>query len=475
MLKIATLVFGTAALGATLFAGRQLSHPHDGRFELASDNSVTTEGATTLKIQAPIASLTLETSNTGRLSVHGVRWTKDPSSEAGKKWMSGVTKVSHDHDLLVVEDTVDGDHSMKNLKGNFNGGLDLHITAPRGLKVKLELGVGNALTSGNYNSVNLSVGAGQMTGKFDLSGGTPSSVNVGAGEVKLDLPSGTNLDLTTATGVGEISGIPGSSKKTEGIHLGDRRSVKVGAGGTSLSVHVGAGSITINSASSVTAMTTADRFSDTEKGSREEHLWSGDVDASISSDPIKGDSLDELGPQIEAALAQVQPEIDRAMKETQPQIDKAMAQVGPEVDRALREAQPEIDKALADIGPEIQRALKDAKPEMDRDLANVGPEIERAMKEARQEMAKAQKERRRALQEAGPEIDRAMKEAERSLDEAARELDREGIKHDHFDQSIRKSVQEALRSARAAVRESMKAARKAIDEAKKTRDDREDD
>jgi DUF4097 and DUF4098 domain-containing protein YvlB len=76
------------------------------------------------------------------------------------------------------------------------------------------------------------------------------------------------------------------------------------------------------------------------------------------------------------ALAQVQPNIDRAVAD-------AMRDAGPEIDRAL-------DESMREVGPEIDRAVGDA-------MRDAGPEIDRAVDEA--------------MREVGPEIDRALDEA----------------------------------------------------------------
>jgi ElaB/YqjD/DUF883 family membrane-anchored ribosome-binding protein len=457
MLKTLSIVIGTAALGATLFAGRQVSRSSDGRIERTSDSSVSCEGAKNLKIQLPVASLVLDTTNNERLSVHAVRWTKDPESEAGKKWMRSSLNVTHDGDHLNVTDSSDGDHSVTGLKGHFNGGLDIHISIPRGLNVQLNQGVGETKTNGDYRSIDLGLGAGHVVGKFRLTGTDNSMVRVGAGQIELDLPRGSNLDVTTNAGVGEITGIPGRSKPATGIHLGDKRAARLGSGGTSLSVHVGAGSIVIHSDADVhaLAMTETDALK-ADQAFQELHL-----------DPDMNGSMDNLGAQIEAATAHIEPDVNEALEKAMPEVDRELAEVGPEVERALKEAQPEIDKALAEVGPQVDEALRKAKPEMDRELANIGPEIRRAMKEAQREMQKGRKEREKALREARPEIEKAMKEAQKALDDATRELDKSGLGHGEMSDSIRKTVAEALKAARSAMRESMKEARKAIEDAKK--------
>ena len=101
MLKIISIVFGTAALGATLLAGRTIALAQSHRTEKASDSSVSADGATVLRLKVPIASIVLETGNMSNLSVHAVRWTKTPDSPAGKQWMSeAVLSVARSGDVL---------------------------------------------------------------------------------------------------------------------------------------------------------------------------------------------------------------------------------------------------------------------------------------------------------------------------------------------------------------------------------------
>jgi gas vesicle protein len=360
------------------------------------------------------------------------------------------------------------------VKGNFNGGLELHVSVPRGLAVKMEVGVGTAKTNGDYRSVDFSIGAGDFVGRFDLTGRGSSEVHVGAGRVELNIPRGANLDVNTATGVGDVTGLPATQEDTKGLHIGDRRAARFGNGGASLSVHVGAGAIVINSSSNPKALPSESADTDIDQGAREQSLWSGDVDSNMSMDLDPDKTLAVIGPTVDRAIALSNAEVDQAMKQCKPEMDQDLANVGPEVARALKEVQPEIDRALAEVGPDVDRALKQNRPEIDRELAKIGPEIAKAMKEMRPQIEQARKEQMRELQKMRPEIEQAMKEAEKAIDEAARELGKEGGDHSTLEKSVRKAILDALKSAREAMKEAKSAAQKAVQDAKKHSADDED-
>lgn len=480
MLKLVYIFIGIGAVGAGLVTAQLAVHRQDGRTERTYDDAVSASGARTLDIQAPVAAVEIETGRFPELSVHAVRWTKTPETSAAKHWMSdGRFSVTRSGDVVSVRDQFGSDSRRNDLEGNFHGGLEIHVKAPEGMRLDVHVGAGSVKPRGDLQSVDIHVGAGAVEGRFRIAGS--SEVHVGAGEVELAVPASENLDVDAHAGVGSIVGLPESGTRSDRIHIGDNRSGRFGSGGSSLSIHVGAGKIQIDSPSAAKNLSMSDsgtrelRLDSEDSAANSAHFDVPDVGPIVSqalADSNRALSQAGAGRQDDDDLSDIGPAIEEAMKSIGPVLDKTLSQIGPDIDEAMRQARPEMDRDLAKIGPDIDEAMRRAQPDMDRDLAKIGPEIRRAMEKIRPEIERARREVRHNLDKQMPEIEKAMKQAQAEIDKASRDID---SSHDKdLDKPTREGIRASLNAAREAIRQSMAAARKAIEEAKRDLDNDKD-
>lgn len=295
------------------------------------------------------------------------------------------------------------------------------IHAPSDLAAKLDVSAGEAQVQGRFRSLEAGIGAGKLTSDFVQCKGDVV-LHVGAGEVDAKIPAGANTDVKADVAMGEITGLPSGAKRESGLHFGDHRHGKTGQGDSKLNIHVGAGSIKVESRDRILASTNVDteQAADDESieiiENRDDYGIGKSVDASVRAalaatrDALRNTNIDT---KIELGDLKIDDLGD--LKGLDADLAKELAKIGPEIERAMKTAQPEIEKAMKSIGPEIERAMKDAKPDFDRAMKAMHPEIEKAIKMAKLEIAKAMKSVK-------PEVDRALREALKEIEKAEKEL-----------------------------------------------------
>ena len=434
MLKVSLFLISMGAVGATLLGSKPQPTPVNDSDQKTANLQVSPANASKLEVSVPLGEVLLVADNSTTVNVHVVRSAKSPLDAESKRWMrdSYVTAENHGGVLSVKEhpfgkDSLKGISSSqsKDSKGKGrNLDLKVEIHVPSNLDAKLSMTAGKATVQGHFRKLTADVSAGELT-----LNGVKCQLNqeshVGAGEIKVVLPSGANADVSADVSVGEISGLPSSAKRSEGVHFGDRRHGKTGNGESKVRIHVGAGSIKVESRDRIIASSLADDepaameekdevkelsdvdFSDkdldrtVQESIREamkavkESLGSLHSDMKIELGENQPDvhmNLDNIDESLEKALAQIGPDIEKAMKLSKPEFEKAMKEFDAEMKKAMKASKPDIDKAMKEAEVEIKKAMKTMKPEMEKALKSIKPEIEKALREAMKELEKANRE-----------------------------------------------------------------------------------
>ncbi|AIE85387.1 hypothetical protein [Fimbriimonas ginsengisoli] len=393
MLKSTYFVLTTALLGATgVAATLQTSHRNlrqergqEPRESRTINGAVTGGDARVLRIDVPFGTLHLLTSRSNELKVHAVRSAKKPLSAEARRWLDqSVLTVSRNGNVLTVKDQPPTGFLEK---GNSKGAdidLEIEISAPAGLDVDLQLKYGSADGGGQFGAFKGVVGAGEVDlhpiscgGALDLHVGAgqislglesplrrDSKLWSGAGEITIDLPKNTNADVSAEVGVGDIEGVPATSRSDGEIKIGGKRRTRFGQGGPKLDIHVGAGSIQI---------------------SRGGKTFGDELQASMEAEPTVDFSPADVTPdQDDEKPGQIDREIAKALKEASAESERAMA----EAEREIKRAMAEVDRAMAEARREIRSE-------------HLGPDIEAivrsAMKTARGASDQALREVRRSL------------------------------------------------------------------------------
>ena len=439
MLKTTLMFISVGAVGATFLGSRFQNHFADSANRKVSDLNVTAGSARNLQVKVPLGTVTLIADGGKDLTVHVIRSYKGPNDDVSRKWMNDSFITAQNRDgQLIVEDHPFGKDSLNNAhlnnvdsSGKNGRSLDLsvQIHLPADLAAKVNVTAGEADLHGRYRSVNaevsagtlstgnlrssdqvsLSVGAGSLNASLDGRSSGATKIKMGAGEVKLTIPSGAGADVSADVAVGEIVGLPGSDvHQDNGIHLGDRRHGRAGSGNAKVDIHVGTGSVEVQStdhflelevskkhsvkalsvldddeASGMNEIDVDDATQDTDE--KNEAIAGVSQDMKIDLDDLKFqdmNNLKELGnldKDLAKSLKDLGPMIEKAMREAKPDIDKAMREVGPEIERAMKAAQPEIDKAIRESRIEIEKAMKGIKPEVDRAIREAMQELKKAL------------------------------------------------------------------------------------------------
>jgi len=411
MLKLAYSIAATSAvaasaLGVSFVAANlrgETQEPHESK---TSTLKVSAPSTGRFRIKIPLGTVKIETGGVSVIEVHADRWSKTPMSDAGRRWLqNSKLMLTNNAGEDILQDYPMGDESNKSLKKDFNGGLDLTIRVPAGLDVFIENGAGTIDSRGDYRTYSLHLGAGEVTTDLASCPTRNSELHVGAGEVKLHLPARSNADVTASTGVGTVEGLPATERNANGIHVGDSRSARFGSGGTKLSVHVGAGEISITSPDT---RKPGPKVAQSEDG-RADKFGKEVDDDSMAVDIDQG---------VRDATKNIDRDVARALSQIQPEIDKEMANLPHEIEQAMDAAQPEIDKALREARIETQKALKELGPQLKRELGKIQPEIDRALAEA----MKAMKDSSKIRKQTKAETEKAIKEAMKAVREAEKAL-----------------------------------------------------
>jgi len=228
------------------------------------------------------------------------------------------------------------------------------------------------------------------------------------------------------------------------IHIGDTRHGKVGRGGTQVAVHVGAGSISIESPDKFVAG--ASSKTEESEDNRPEGLGSLDAIDNIDVSKIVNDALKST----DLAMAKAgsdknwdhfSVQIDKMddLKDLDKVLEKAFKGFDTKMD-GLKDLDKVLAKALKDVGPEVEKAMKDAKPEMDKamkELDRSRPEIERSLKEIKPEVEKAlmaaMKELENSMKDLKPKIEKAIKQVMKELQKVMKDLKSSDGKSFKFD------------------------------------------
>ena len=431
MIKTTLMLISIGAVGTSVLGWRMHTTDHPLADQKTADLRVITGHAQTLQINVPLGHVEVIADGSKELRVHVVRSTKGKSDIQSRSWMNdSFLTAENKGDVLVVRDHPFGKDSLSGIHSDDSSDaksgtrtLDLlvQIHAPADLAAKLQVTAGRAEISGQFRSMNAEVMAGELTadglncrGKSELKVGAGSIVttlhsesngrsklNVGAGEVKLRVPAGVGADVSADVAVGEITGLPGKERKKEGIHLGDRRHGHSGQGDAKVDIHVGTGSIKVESREPLEASTVLDEPSEKSE------------DAQDFS--FKGS--DDFDKSIEATVSEAMKSVKISMDSMPKDMDFSFSS-----SHDFDDMDKDLSKSLKDIGPSIRRAMKAAKPDIEKAMREAKPEIERAMKAAQQEI-------KRAMKEVKPEVDKAIREAMKELEKALKELEKSEKTH----------------------------------------------
>ena len=427
MLKTTLLFISIGAFGASLLGSQLHSRLTTKSDKAQSDLKVDVNGSRQLSVRIPLGNVTLIADGRSELTVHVERTVRGPLNEMGRRWLKdSYLTADNKNGVLTVKDHPFGKDSLSGIdKSNHTEGkgtdleLKVQIHVPKDLATKVSVTAGEALIQGHFQSIAVDVSAGTLTTKdavsvnrMDLAVGvgtlvsksiTPqtsgSSLSVGAGEVRLALARGSSADVTAEVGVGKITGLPASSKKEDGIQLGDQRHVRVGNGGTKVNISVGTGTVSVSSEGSVALLSSssdaatneADKFDDDvvadsgdvqgalnqanqEVEAAEKELKREDFELKLDDEDFKhGQSFnnDKLDRELQNSLKKLDPMIRDILKSIRPEIERAMKHVKPEIERELLKSKSEIKRALKDVEPEIDRAIREAMKEVDRAMKEI--------------------------------------------------------------------------------------------------------
>lgn len=429
MLKVTLLCISMGAVGATMFGTRAAFAPAGEVERKTNDLSVSAGSANRLEVNVPIGQVTLISDHSRDLTVHVVRSAKRPLDSWARRWLDeSKLTVENRGGVLTVRDHPFGRDSFINMDGDGSKGkgkdldLDVQIHVPADLAAKLDVAAGQVAVRGNFRTLDAKVAAGVLstdsvrcTGSMEL--------HVGAGEVKMMIPSGANEEVSAAVGIGEIKGLPGSTKHKDSIHFGDHRTGRTGQGESKVNVHVGAGTIKVESRDQIIASispedaaSTSDdndgnfdfqmddkvgdsirKSIDLAMGAVQKSLGSVDTDVKVDLGDLKFDDFQDLkelkelkgfdsgvDKELQSELSQIGPEIRRALQKVKPELEMTLKDLKPEIERAIREAMAEVQRVMKAIKPEIERAMKEMKPEIDKAVRDAMKEIERAEKQIKE-------------------------------------------------------------------------------------------
>ena len=367
MIKLCLLA---AAVGAaTLVTARgfhsTLSAEDAQRDSRRFDHTLAVGNSHRLNIKVPVGKVLLASSNGSVVVVHVVRTAKKPLTNAGRSWLQdSKTNVVRHGDEILIEDLPYGVKERTKSQEMRDVDVTVTIDAPRGLAVNLSVSAGSADVKGRFGSLRSVVGAGEMSlTSFDCDGefnvktqagqlraelasmpGKDSKLSAGVGEVSLTLPSRTNAEVSAHVGIGEIEGIPGSTKRDEDMHLGDDRSAKFGRGGNRISIEVGTGKVAVSGGGQAETIAPKKHKSEAEPE---------DLDLDMDLDKID----------IDIDCKEIDKVVNEALKGAQVEIDKAMDEAARELDAEAKRVEQETEgdsKFEADIRSIIMSALKQA-------------------------------------------------------------------------------------------------------------------
>ena len=422
MLKVTILLISMGAVGATLFGSRAMRSPLDDSNRKVSDLKVSAGSAGRLEIRIPLGHVTLVADGSTDLTVHAVRSAKRPLDAEARRWLNdSYLKAENRNGVLTLRDHPFGADSLNDIhsKGADHDGKDLslevQIHVPADLAAKLDVTAGDADVRGRFRSLDAGVAAGELSSD-SVRCKEQLSLRVGAGELKMTIPSGANADVSASVGVGQITGLPEGAKNSDGIHLGDKRHGRTGRGDAKVNVHVGAGEIKINSQDRILATTNL------EVGDSDSDVDVPEMDVDKDLDLQKNLNIDKT---VNDAVTQAMAEVSKAMASIHPDLridipDIKIDDIKFEDMHDLMGMDSDVEKSMQSSRAEIERAMKKIKPEIEKAMRNLKPEIEKAMKRVKPEIEKAM----RSLKTMKPEIDERIRRAMQELERAMREFDR---------------------------------------------------
>jgi hypothetical protein len=375
-----------------------------------------------------------------------------------------VLSVENHGGAVIVRDRPFGKDNLSDSEDHFNPKMEVQIHVPAGLEASIEIDAGSADSSGSYRSfaanvaagdlaadsvksdtpISLHVGAGKVVDTLPADSHFDSKIDIGAGDAQVVLPSGADAEISATVSMGRISGLPASDRQSDG-RVGDSRRGRAGSGDSRIDVHVGMGSIKVNSSDSLNAV--ADDYR-VDSSLLAQDLSGPDKDS--SSDALKHDS-DAQGSDDKDADLQLD---GKDLSKIGDVVSKALGTIQPQLKEALDKANSAVSESLMDITPQVLQALDDARPEIEKAMADA----KRADKHL---TARQREDIRKALREANVEVRRAMAEARSAVDKAMKDLKTEQVTAD------RVQIEAAVRDAMKAAREAMKEAEAALKDAEK--------
>ena len=370
--------------------------------------SMNASGIKNIEVDIELGAVELSTNSGFTFDAEITKGISRPLGDEERKWLNNPwLKVRREGDTLVVyeDKSLKPDFKRSNRNRSQNNQIDVavRIQIPKGLNADLNLLAGNETISGEYQSLTTHVSAGELElkqvdpGEFlkaNVEAGEvnaklarvpsqASSISVSVGEINLDVRG--NATVFAKSGVGSISASGKSDEGQDG--LGSKQQIKLGSGGTKLTLDVGAGSISVGNGV-------------IEKRSKRDQEDELDAESDFRID-LKDE--EEIQREVSAALSQSNAEVQKELARAQKEIKSAMSstELKNEIARAMKEARAEINSS--DIQKEIAMALKEAKSAMN--SIDIEDEIARAMKESKVDIEAA-------LKDADREISKAMREVE---------------------------------------------------------------
>ncbi len=370
--------------------------------------SMNASGIKNIKVDIELGSVEISTNSGSSFDAEISKGISRPLGDEERKWLNNPwLKVRREGDTLVVyEDKSlkpDFKRSNRNEKKNNQIDVRVNIQIPSGLRADVKLLAGNAAITGEYHSLSTQVSAGELDlnqvdpGEFlkvNVEAGEvnakltrvpsqASSINVSVGEINLDVRG--NATIFAKSSIGSISASGKSDEEQDGV--GSKQQIKLGSGGTKLTLDVGAGSINVGNGV-------------IEKRSKRDEEDDLDAEGGFQID-IKNE--EEIQHEISFALSQSNAEVQREMARADKEAKSAISSIElkNEIARAMKEAKAEINSV--DIQKEIAMALKEAKSAIN--SIDLEDEIGKAMKESKVDIEAA-------LKDADREISKAMREVE---------------------------------------------------------------
>ena len=342
-------------------------------------------GVKHVKVKLEIAEVILSTHASSAFSAEITKGVSRPVGDKERQWLDNPwIKAKRDGDTLVVyEDKSlkpDLSHRSDSRNDHYQINIKVQIDLPSGLDADVSVDAGTAAASGDFQSLTTHISAGQLNLdhfesrdflKIDLGAGEvnaklssapsgDSTINVSVGQINLDAKG--NATVEARTGIGSIT-VSGETKERgkddKDTVMGSKQQIRLGSGGSKLTLDVGAGNIKLGSG--VTEKRSkGDEFDmdlDLGKGIKSDFADSDEIKAEVANALREARSVQIDGSDIHDEIAKAMKEagsIQIDSKKLQGEIEKAMKEAGIEMDSAFKNSDKEIAQAMKEIDIEMK-------------------------------------------------------------------------------------------------------------------------